>query len=654
MESPAPRVLLIGWDAADWRLLDPLLAAGHLPHLAGLIAGGCRARLASIRPVLSPIVWTSIATGKRPHQHGIHGFAAPDAATGGVRPAGSDLRTAEALWNMLSRSGLRCQVTGWFAGHPAEKFRGVCVSDHFPRATSGSADSWPVPPGCVEPASFTDQLENLRIHPAELSPADLTFLLPWLSQPFSMTARDEALLGHLRTIVAETVSVHSAATWLMENEPWDFAAVYFRTLDECGHHFMPLRPPLMAGADPAEVARYGGVMDRAAMFLDAMLGRLLELAGPDATVMLVSDHGFQMDDARPDVAADAPENMAAWHHPIGIAALRGPGLRRSTELHGCSVLDVAPTILHRFGLPRGDDMDGHVWLHAWEEPPPVARVPSWETAATSSAAALAPDMDEEVLRHFAALGYVELPPEKSAAFHKADMEWRLNRAVALGDAGLAGAALDDVRKLHAENPGHARTDTLLAETLARAGCTEEAREAALDREAAHGPDAGTHLLLAALATSTGDTDEALRRAAAAAALLPLSARPHAERGRAFLRLRRWTDAEAAYREALRFDPLDPLILLGLARSLVRQNRNDEALQHALDAVGLRHDLPIAHFQMGAILSRSGDYPRAITAFETALALQPGLRPAHRYLARLYGKAGRIAEGGLHHLMAQVP
>jgi tetratricopeptide (TPR) repeat protein len=195
---------------------------------------------------------------------------------------------------------------------------------------------------------------------------------------------------------------------------------------------------------------------------------------------------------------------------------------------------------------------------------------------------------------------------------------------------------------------------LLAETLARAGLTNEARAAAMSRETAHGPDAGTHLLLAALATSAGDTDEALRRAASAAGLLPHDARPHAERGRAFLRLRRWTDAEAAWREALRLDPLDALIRIGLARSLVRQNRTDEALHHALEAVSLRHDLPVAHFQMGAILSKSGDYPRAIMAFEAALALQPGLRPAHRYLARLYGMTGRVPEGGLHHLMAQVP
>ena len=58
------RVLLVGWDAADWKVIQPLLDAGGMPNLARLIAGGVRGNLATIYPVLSPMLWTSIATGK--------------------------------------------------------------------------------------------------------------------------------------------------------------------------------------------------------------------------------------------------------------------------------------------------------------------------------------------------------------------------------------------------------------------------------------------------------------------------------------------------------------------------------------------------------------------------------------------------------------
>jgi len=60
-----PRVLLIGWDAADWKVIRPLLHAGEMPNLARLMASGVHGNLATIYPPLSPMLWTSIATGKR-------------------------------------------------------------------------------------------------------------------------------------------------------------------------------------------------------------------------------------------------------------------------------------------------------------------------------------------------------------------------------------------------------------------------------------------------------------------------------------------------------------------------------------------------------------------------------------------------------------
>jgi predicted AlkP superfamily phosphohydrolase/phosphomutase len=51
------RLLLVGWDAADWKIIDPLLARGEMPHLAGVIEGGARGNLATIDPPLSPVLF---------------------------------------------------------------------------------------------------------------------------------------------------------------------------------------------------------------------------------------------------------------------------------------------------------------------------------------------------------------------------------------------------------------------------------------------------------------------------------------------------------------------------------------------------------------------------------------------------------------------
>ena len=81
-----PKVLLIGWDGADWKFLTPLIDRGLMPNLQKLIEGGCMGKLATLDPPLSPTLWTSIATGKRPFKHGIHGFTEPDDGGDGIRP----------------------------------------------------------------------------------------------------------------------------------------------------------------------------------------------------------------------------------------------------------------------------------------------------------------------------------------------------------------------------------------------------------------------------------------------------------------------------------------------------------------------------------------------------------------------------------------
>lgn len=60
------KTLVIGWDAADWKFLNPLMDQGLMPNLKKLVEGGVSGKLSTLEPPLSPTLWTSIATGKRP------------------------------------------------------------------------------------------------------------------------------------------------------------------------------------------------------------------------------------------------------------------------------------------------------------------------------------------------------------------------------------------------------------------------------------------------------------------------------------------------------------------------------------------------------------------------------------------------------------
>ncbi|MDP6243751.1 MAG: alkaline phosphatase family protein, partial [Myxococcota bacterium] len=70
-ETPSGRVLVIGIDGASLRVIQPLMQQGRLPHLESIAQKGVSGPLKSHHPLLSPRVWTSVATGKEPDKHGI-------------------------------------------------------------------------------------------------------------------------------------------------------------------------------------------------------------------------------------------------------------------------------------------------------------------------------------------------------------------------------------------------------------------------------------------------------------------------------------------------------------------------------------------------------------------------------------------------------
>ena len=83
------RVFLIGWDAADWNIIHPLMEAGQMPVLEKFIELGTSGPITTLQPILSPMLWTSIATGKRADKHDILGFVEPSPDGKGIRPVTS-------------------------------------------------------------------------------------------------------------------------------------------------------------------------------------------------------------------------------------------------------------------------------------------------------------------------------------------------------------------------------------------------------------------------------------------------------------------------------------------------------------------------------------------------------------------------------------
>jgi len=638
----ARRLLLVGWDGADWRFIHPLLDAGFMPALEGLIDRGVIGNLASIRPLLSPLIWTSIATGKLPDKHGILGFVEPDPVTGGIRPSSSNSRNVKAIWNILTQEGLRTHVVAWMATHPPEPIRGIAVSPLFQRATAPLGQPWPLPADSIHPDHLSETLAPLRVHPGELGEQEI---LPFIPGAAEIDQDGDRRLAVFAVILAECLSVHNAITWILEHEDWDFAAVYYNALDHFSHTFAQYHPPAREGLSEQEREIYKDVLAGAYRFHDMMLARLLSLAGPETTVMLVSDHGFHSGPLLPRRIPREVSGPAIAHRPVGIFCLAGPDIRRDERIYGASVLDITPTILALFGLSVGRDMDGKVLLQAFKKPPRLETIPSWEEVPGDAGmhagqARMDPAAAQALIQQFVALGYIEPPsPERSQAVAAAVRESQFNLAHVYFYSHRPRLALPLLEQLVREHPAELRYAVALAQCLLALGERERARQllnGLLDSEKRR-PWAQWLLAMTDLLDERAeDALELLIRLEQDESRLPAL---YIRLGSAYLKLGRLEDAGRAFEKALELDPDLPAAHLGLCRLRLRQKRYQQAADAALEAVGLEHFLPAGHYLLGVALARLGRYQRAIQAFELALSMQPRLAGAHRWLASLYGRPG---------------
>jgi predicted AlkP superfamily phosphohydrolase/phosphomutase/tetratricopeptide (TPR) repeat protein len=650
--SQQRKVLLIGWDAADWEHITPLLEEGLMPTLDAFINRGVMGNLATLQPILSPMLWNSVATGKLADKHGIHGFIEPDPVNGGARPYTSTSRKCKALWNILTQSRLRSNVIGWWASHPAEPINGTVVTNAFGGVKFDPDKGWSIPKGAIHPKERGPELARFKVFPNELTEAHI---LPFIPDAAKIDQKKDKRLSSFAKILSDNASIHGLATALMESEPWDFTAVYYDGIDHFSHAFMPYHPPKLEWIKEEDFAMYKDVVKGAYRFHDMMLERLLDLAGPATTVILCSDHGFESGSQRPRGTPREPAGPAAWHRQYGIFVMAGSGIKRDERIYGASLIDIAPTVLTLFDLPIGEDMDGRPLLEAFEKAPKVKTIPTWEQVEGESGMhtgqqQLDPAQANELMQQFAALGYIEDPgADKEKAAESAEIESKYNVAGTYlwkGQAETARALLEEIVR---RRPWEDRFLHQLASCYFQAGYlaqTERLLCAIADGEE---PDtASGKLLWARVKLARGDLGGALRALLEAEGAAPQIASIYLQLGDAYLRLSQLQNAKAAYEKALAIDEDNARAFLGLSTTYRRLGDNQQTADCALRAVSLLHRLPMAHFNLGVALARSGDNERARLAFETALRFQPQMVNAHRYLAIIYRQQGSDPEKARFH------
>ncbi len=642
----AQRLLIVGWDAADWILIDRLFAAGKLPNLRRLVEAGTRADLGTLEPKLSPLLWTSIATGKTADKHGVLNFVEPKPDGSGLQVSSSTTRKTKALWNILSQNGITTNVVGWYASHPAEPIRGGVVTNLLQEGEPADAGApWALPAAAVHPMGLRDGVAAGRQRAQAFPREMLRELLPKIDEVGVGDARVQQLVKLMS--YASSIERAAVAT-LASGEAWDATMVFFDAIDTVGHHFMQFVAPRMAHVTEREQRLFGGVMDKVYEWHDAALGRILAAAGGDVTALLLSDHGFHSDHLRPNLSELPPERRmeleASWHRPQGVLVMSGAGVKKGAELASPTILDLAPTALALLGLGSGDDMDGRVLAEALTGAAP-ARIPSWD-AIEGDAGLHPPEMRQDpfeaadALQQLVDLGYMAaLPTDVQGQVDLVRRESLFNLGVALMSRRRPHEAIPHFEWLITQRAGEARYATCLANCLMSVGRFADAAKVAEDFLRSDANHVEMQMIRGASLALSGDEPGA--RVQIGAVERAVRARPEMALPLANILalVGRYSDARGYFDAAKKRNPRDPSAHVGLARMQLALGGFEESASHALDALEITQSLPEAHLVLGAALAWYGDLANARTSLEFALCHDPGQLDAERWLAVVVEKLG---------------
>lgn len=671
------KVAILGLDGADWEIIDPLIEAGELPTLAGLRRRGAWGNMKSMHPMLSPLLWTTVVTGKPPDEHGIIDFLMKDSQTGQVVPVTSRWRKTKALWNIFTDAGKTSSFIAWWASWPAEPVLGHVVSDRVAYSLFGYEADDVDRAGATYPPEYYRDILDLIVDDSMIGFEEISQFVAIKEDEFhagrariegNPTAAYREPVNHLTKIVASARTYQAIARDILEDGQPDLFALYYQGIDEVGHRFAHYMPPRMGMVSEADYSRYHDAVFNYYRFQDRLLAEILERLDPDTVVIVMSDHGFMNGSARPPRDPPYIEGTPGlWHRRYGIVILAGPPIRPG-RLDTTELVDIAPTVLFLSGLPVGEDMRGRVIREAIDDDflarYPMRSLPSYDAIGGSSRPAqdIVADagIEKEILQKLRNLGYIGDGADGSSRTGVANGPPSSTDSPRADGETLLSGYLNEA-SLHLRNKDYVKAEVVIGKVLrsapnyapglrmaSRIFAEQKRFEPAIDaaRKVVDSDPEGERSIykrLSRLYLDSGRSDEGLTflrqvekghpgvaeiRAAIGSLLLGMGKTEEAEQELlAALRLdsnlgEPLSDLHTIYRGTPKVLSLEPIVRQGLAD-------NDKSVVH--------------HNWMGIIYEWKKQIPEAERSFLRAMEIDPDYAATMANLGALYGRTGRLEE-----------
>lgn len=380
---PRPTVLVIGADGITFDLIDPLVKRGRMPNFARLLDQGARAILLSEKPMRSPALWTTIATGQPRSVHNIYDFVTGSAYWPRERRADeqrlvtSRMRAAPALWNLLNRHDMRSLVVGWLNTWPAERINGVMLAPYVALNESRQATIkgrlYRNQNGQSQPPELYEQITGDIVQAEDIPAARLAGFIdePPDGSPLyiDVPVLAKYVFATRWSISASLTNARLVEKLARQGPRFDLVMTYFDGGDTLAHRFWILREPIAAIRErlrnqrlKPELAeelkrRFGHAVDAYYELLDEITGRLLKATGENTYVLILSDHGWGTSEGPGARHTTVP--FDGEHRMDGVFIAHGPGISHG-RFEPLDHYAITPTILYLLGLPVPEDLPGKV------------------------------------------------------------------------------------------------------------------------------------------------------------------------------------------------------------------------------------------------------------------------------------------------------
>ncbi|GAC1471283.1 MAG: alkaline phosphatase family protein [Isosphaeraceae bacterium] len=264
------KVFVLGLDGATWDVLEPLMDEGAMPNLARLREKGVAGTLRSVFPPLSPVAWTGVMTGKNSGKHGIFEFLehGHDPLHGRVNSSRSI--EGELVWEVAGRHGRTSVAGGVPMSYPPRPAPGFYLGDFLSPANAPDFASDPKLFAELERAIGPYQPWNTAVHDGGNEATALESLRGFLDH-------------HLK-----------AVKFLMSRCSWDLFMFDLMAVDRFQHELWHVWDTTHRARRGHE-SRLDGLRPGCRAFwedLDRGVGEIEAALPADATLILMSDHGF--------------------------------------------------------------------------------------------------------------------------------------------------------------------------------------------------------------------------------------------------------------------------------------------------------------------------------------------------------------------------